>query len=178
MKYLRIVLVSVYVILVVLLLITRCSNQSAKAHAGNGQTGEESAEETIVEAPTEQAERIGGRGELKVTLLWNFPADLDLHVLAPNGCEIYFDNKNDPDTGGFLDVDDRNGGTGSAENIFWENPIDGRYEISVVYYQAVGDVPSTGKCQVVVFKGDEPPTTYDIEMMEVKQKTLVAEIKI
>ena len=155
MKYLRFVLVSVYVVLIILLIITRCSGQAA-----------------------EKAIDIGGKGNLKITLLWDFPADLDLHVLEPSGFEICFENMLNPETGGFMDLDNRNGGAGAAENIFWENPPKGEYVIAVDYYEAVGGIPEIGNCQIVVFKEDEKPVTYNIEITEVKQMVIVAKIEM
>ena len=79
------------------------------------------------------AERIGWNGGLKVTLLWNFMGDIDLHVKQPNGREIYYNDNRDANTGGYLDVDNMEGGNGSAENIYWENPPKGNYTVSLVY---------------------------------------------
>ena len=37
-----------------------------------------------------QAMTVGESGQLKITLLWDFPGDIDLHVEQPNGREIYY----------------------------------------------------------------------------------------
>ena len=74
-----------------------------------------------------------------VCLKWNIATDLDLHVLDPNGEEIYYGHKNSM-SGGELDVD-KTHEPNSIENIFWKikpgNVITaprGRYKIYVKYY--------------------------------------------
>ena len=42
-----------------------------------------------------EAEAVGESGDLKVTLLWDFPGDIDLHVVQPNGRQIYYQHKHD-----------------------------------------------------------------------------------
>ena len=73
-------------------------------------------------------------GDLKITLLWDFEGDIDLHVIEPNGNEIFWDNKVDRSTGGTLDVDNRRGGHASAENIYWEQPPKGQYKVYLHYF--------------------------------------------
>ena len=75
-----------------------------------------------------------GMGALKVTLAWNFYADIDLHAIEPNGTHIYYSNQYSYVTGGFLDLDNRYGYPGSAENIYWTTPEDGTYDIYLHYY--------------------------------------------
>lgn len=184
MKFLKAVLISVYVILLLLVLLPRLDNYWGRSQHAR-------VFEELVEDPTkdptkdpaeddliDRAEDIGGRGALKVTLLWNFSADLDLHVIEPNGTEIYFRNKKDIETGGYLDVDNMDGGRGSAENIYWENPPAGEYMVEVEYYKAKENVVRKGPCQVVVFKGNEEPVVYNLEMKTVGQRELVARIEI
>lgn len=69
-----------------------------------------------------EARNTGQTGNLKVTLLWDFYGDIDLHVMQPNGIVINFSNPQDAATGGALDVDNRQGGKGAAENIFCPIP--------------------------------------------------------
>ena len=74
-----------------------------------------------------------GYGDVQITLRWTNTADLDLHVLDPNGEEIYWDNDYSS-SGGRLDVDDINGY--GPENIYWpknEAP-NGNYEVHVHHY--------------------------------------------
>lgn len=190
MRKLKTILVSVYVILIILLLLSKCNGCSGTKEYGGGKHIREiilveDTVDVINEDPVEHseevidiAENIGNRGKLKVTLLWNFPADLDLHVVEPSGYEIYFNKKKDPATGGYLDVDNQRGGQGSAENIFWENPPSGQYEVYVRYYEKVGDVARKGTCQVVIFNGSDEPATYNVLMDEVKKKEFIARINV
>ncbi len=60
-----------------------------------------------------------GTGQLQVNLSWDQPNDMDLHLIEPNGEEIYYGNSLS-DNGGFLDIDS-NAGCGidgvNSENI-------------------------------------------------------------
>lgn len=127
-----------------------------------------------------QAESIGSTGALKITLLWNFEGDIDLHVKQPNDKEIYYNHKKDTSTGGVLDVDNQNGGNGSAENIYWARPPKGEYTIQLVYYQQSKStgVVGSGICKVVVFQEGKAPQTYTTEMSEVKEIKNIVKIKI
>lgn len=78
-----------------------------------------------------------GTGDVRVTLNWSDRADIDLHVIDPDGEEIYYDNSISS-SGGILDIDNRCGNFEweKPENIYWPNgeaPI-GSYKVSVVYY--------------------------------------------
>lgn len=80
-----------------------------------------------------------GTGDVQVTVQWNSAADIDLHVIDPDGEEIYFVNTTSQ-SGGELDVD-ANAGCGSqmprpVENVFWPRggAPRGSYQVSVVYF--------------------------------------------
>ena len=89
---LRGVLVGVYVLLIALLLLFNCDGNRHTPHdIGNDRDAVEAAEE------------IGGDGDIKITLLWDFPGDVDLHVMQPNGRELCYRNMEDSRTGGKLD---------------------------------------------------------------------------
>ncbi len=83
---------------------------------------------------------IGG-GDVQVTLQWTGPADLDLHVVDPDGEEIYYTNPSSL-SGGQLDKDANAGCNGPAdddnavENIYWppKGAPQGSYAASVVVY--------------------------------------------
>ena len=81
--------------------------------------------------------RIGrkpGSGDVQVTVRWTGGPDVDLHVIDPNGEEIYYQHKKSA-SGGELDVDDTTG-TG-PENIFWPPhaaPL-GQYVVRVVLFK-------------------------------------------
>lgn len=76
-------------------------------------------------------------GEYQVSLVWNGPADLDLHVRCPNNGHIYFERTQA--CGGVLDVDmNAQGGRGSGEpveNVVWAaKPPPGTYRVQVHYF--------------------------------------------
>lgn len=158
---LRGVLVGVYVLLIALLLLFNCD--------GNRHTSRDiSNDRDAVEA----AEEIGGDGDIKITLLWDFPGDVDLHVIQPNGRELCYRNMEDSRTGGKLDVDNREGGRGSAENIFWTRPARGRYVVSVDMYRIDSAAPNGGHAKVVV-KVNGRSQTYDVTLMREGQRVNV-----
>ncbi len=74
-------------------------------------------------------------GEIHVSLIWNDPADLDLHVITPSGEHIFFAHK-ESSCGGWLDVD-MNASKVSLEpieNIFWASSPNGKYRVFVENY--------------------------------------------
>lgn len=174
MRTQKTILITLYPILIILLLLANIK----------GCTNENTAEiSNPIAEPTDsslvrQAERTGNIGELKVTLLWNFQGDIDLHVAQPNGKEIFFDNRRDRLTGGYLDVDNRDGGRGSAENIYWERAKPGKYQVSVEYYgpSKTTDVAESGVCSVVVFQSGKEPHTYNVNMTTVKDKKVITDV--
>jgi hypothetical protein len=197
MKALSAVLASIYVILVILLLLSNCHGcHRTSSTSPRTDTVVETRIDTVVETRVDtvvrvdtireqpqpqprprqddavrQAEQVGNNGELKITLLWDFQADIDLHVLQPNGKEIWYKNKTDNSTGGALDVDHRSGGRGAAENIFWQNPPRGQYKVALKYYgksKNTGQMES-GVCTVVVFQPGKQPKTYKVKMVQKDQ---------
>ena len=83
-----------------------------------------------------------GTGDLEITLSWDTPADLDLHVVDPNGDEIYFLQEM-VDSGGELDLE--SGGRCSPydtmnEHVAWTGgtPPPGVYLIRVHYWSDCG----------------------------------------
>lgn len=178
MKTLKFILGSIYPILIILLLLA-----NIKACQKNKPT--DTSEQPVVEPAdttnvVRQAEQTGKSGNLKVTLLWNFEGDIDLHVLQPNGKEIYYDRKTDESTGGALDVDNQDGGNGSAENIYWEEPPKGEYTVSLVYYKESKStgVAGSGTCKIVVFQEGKEPQTYTSDLSRVKESKNVVKIRI
>ena len=177
MKTLKTVLFSTYALLAILLLINYNTNKTEASTRSSDTLTEEPVDTADV---VRTAEKVGNNGALKVTLLWNFEGDIDLHVKQPNNKEIYYDHKNDVSTGGSLDVDNQNGGNGSAENIYWARPPKGEYTIQLVYYQQSKStgVVGSGICKVVVFQEGKAPQTYTTEMSEVKETKTIIKIKI
>ncbi|HUN96637.1 MAG TPA: DUF6072 family protein [Bradyrhizobium sp.] len=92
----------------------------------------------LVPPPSSDAARVqalgGQSGRLQVILAWDDHNDLDLHIVCPNGEEIAYNNKRAG--GGELDVDATGAEDASAENIRFEAPAPGRYQILVVLYSA------------------------------------------
>lgn len=177
MKTLKTVLFSTYALLAILLLINYNTNKTEASTRSSDTLTEEPVDTADV---VRTAEKVGNNGALKVTLLWNFEGDIDLHVKQPNNKEIYYDHKNDASTGGALDVDNQNGGNGSAENIYWARPPKGEYTIQLVYYQQSKStgVVGSGICKVVVFQEGKAPQTYTTEMSEVKETKTIIKIEI
>ena len=177
MKTLKTVLFSTYALLAILLLINYNTNKTEASTRSSDTLTEEPVDTADV---VRTAEKVGNNGALKVTLLWNFEGDIDLHVKQPNNKEIYYDHKNDASTGGALDVDNQNGGNGSDENIYWARPPKGEYTIQLVYYQQSKStgVVGSGICKVVVFQEGKAPQTYTTEMSEVKETKTIIKIKI
>lgn len=183
MKLLRFILIMIYPVLIILLLLS--SFRGCRNPDWNGD-GDAVQEETEYSEPTDtadvvsRAENIGERGELKVTLLWDFRGDIDLHVLQPNGMEIYYDKKKDDSTGGYLDVDNMEGGAGSAENIYWPSVAKGKYTVGLVYYGEAksSGVSESGTCKVVVFRPGREPETFQVPMTSVGEKKKIVEFEI
>ena len=125
-----------------------------------------------------QALEVGQGGDLKITLLWDFPADIDLHILQPNGREIFYRNPVDRRTGGYLDVDNRAGGNGSAENVYYSSPLSGRYKVYLKYYSASSEssIAGSGNCRVVVFQEGCEAKTYNVEMNSVGTERYVTTV--
>lgn len=127
-----------------------CSNQQAP-----GPTVDHSA----VPAPQNQGDpaiesrldsQQGQRGDMNVSLVWDTVSDLDLAVTCPNGTIISFRNRTPAQCPGRLDVDANvsrlNATTQPIENVFFENPSAGTYQISVNLFSRngiSGDLPFT-----------------------------------
>jgi hypothetical protein len=87
-----------------------------------------------------------GTGEVQVTLLWTAGDDLDLHVIDPEGAEIYFGQRTSP-SGGQIDHDDTGGCETSSthvENIFWPEggAPSGEYRAFVQNFRGCGGAAS------------------------------------
>ena len=78
-------------------------------------------------------------GKLNINLVWNGLSDLDLNVICPCKTSISFYQSGCYKCKGKLDVDmNRNPKTASStpiENIYWNEPISGIYQIFVSNYQ-------------------------------------------
>lgn len=77
-----------------------------------------------------------GTGALQISLTWGNSSDHDIHVLAPDGCEIYYGNSYCGNA--TLDRDDVDGF--GPENIFWENNApNGQYKVEVEDFEGISD---------------------------------------
>lgn len=92
----------------------------------------------------------GQRGDMNVSLVWNTLSDIDLAVTCPNGVTISFGDRAPAQCPGRLDVDanvSRSRATPTPiENIFFENPQTGSYQIEVSLFSrhgVTGDLPFT-----------------------------------
>ena len=81
-----------------------------------------------------------GTGDIQVTLSWDRDSDVDLHVIAPGGEEIYYARRQAP-SGGELDLDSNAGCSIDGvrnENITW--PVGraprGQYTVRVDYWSS------------------------------------------
>ena len=84
-------------------------------------------------------------GDLQVTVSWDTDADLDLHMVDPNGDEIYY-GREEVDSGGVLHLDSYCGPRRFIRNehIGWSQgtPPPGIYEVRVDYWENC-DAPET-----------------------------------
>lgn len=101
-----------------------------------------------------------GTGDVQVNITWDSRADLDLHVLDPQGAEIYWAGRTSP-SGGRLDLDS-NAGCASdgprAENIYWATGLvapHGDYIVRVDNWSSCG-VTATNYVVTVNAKGKAP----------------------
>lgn len=189
MKFLRCFLFFTYVVVIALLLLNNCKSCT---HSPKDTEEEDDDEEFIdtVAPPrhTEQpdtiptndvirrSEEAGQTGELQVTLLWDYIADLDLHIQQPNGVELWYNNKRDPSTGGELDRDCRPGGTGSAENAYWTTPPAGEYVIAIDYYDNSNPENTAGTCTVRIHQEGKPDKIKRVQMTYPGQQEIIDNI--
>jgi len=161
MKAMRVILVLVYVLLIILLLLgllTTCFRSCS-----------------LPDLPERDVRNIGGNGDVKVTLQWDFYADIDLHVTDPAGEEIDYTNTSSR-SGGELDVDNQDGGSGAAENVFWEsNPPRGNYQVDLVYYAEKSSTPKEGTCRVTVLLKDQDAKVYEVHMSPESERVHVTD---
>lgn len=182
MNYLKAILFGTYVALILTLLLTNmrwCRPQLEPTLPEVDPPIEEPQTDTLRGA--EEARQIGGSGDLKITLLWDYYADMDLHVKQPNNQTIYYSSPRDNATGGFLDVDNRTGGNNAAENIYWNNPPSGDYSVSLHYYgrgtNGNGNTQS-GICKIFVFWKGEVIQSHSVNMSQVGEMKLVTKVSV
>lgn len=85
-----------------------------------------------------------GAGQVQVSVSWDRDSDVDLHVIDPNGEEIYWDHRGSA-SGGVLDLDsnaDCELDHKRNENVTWKKAPPGRYTVRVDYYRSCGEPSS------------------------------------
>ncbi len=97
-----------------------------------------------------------GAGDVQVSVTWDAPTDVDLHVVDPAQEEIYFANLTSA-SGGTLDLDSNAACTIDGinnENITWpvSGAPSGTYEVSLVYWSACSQ-PQTNYTVTVFVRG-------------------------
>lgn len=101
-------------------------------------------------------------GDVQVSIAWDSPADVDLHVIEPGAEEIYYGNPRST-AGGVLDLDS-NAACGSDgprnENITYPGvtPPSGTYTVRVDYWDSCAATET--RYVVTVLVRDRPPQTY------------------
>jgi Fibronectin type III domain len=88
---------------------------------------------------------VGVAGDVQVSVSWDAPSDVDLHVVEPNGTDIYYGNPSSA-TGGQLDVDSNAACSidgRQIENVRWAGQApSGTFTVRVDYWDSCG-VPLT-----------------------------------
>lgn len=102
-----------------------------------------------------------GTGEIQVSVSWDAPSDVDLHVVDPSGEEIYFGNRQS-ESGGELDLDSNPAcslDNVNNENITWpeDGAPRGEYVVRVNYWADCG-VAETNYVVTIQVQGRAPQT--------------------
>ena len=99
-------------------------------------------------APAASAVRIIGvaTGDVQVSVWWDAPTDVDLHVIDPAQEEVYFANRESA-SGGVLDLDSNpacNIDGVNNENIVWPTggAPSGNYTVNLVYFDECAELES------------------------------------
>ncbi len=102
-----------------------------------------------------------GTGQVQVSVSWNTPTDVDLHVVEPSGEEVFYGFPTSS-TGGQLDLDSNAGcalDNVNNENITW-NPTAprGQYTVRVDYWSACELTTNTNYVVTVQVQGQQTRT--------------------
>ena len=127
----------------------------------------------------------GSNGQFRIHLEWRTIDDLDLHLIIPDGQEIFYSKKEVISNGykGHLDVDANAGSYTDTpqENIFWDNGApEGRYKVNVHCYTYRSNLSSIPFVVTVFSEGTEPITrtgNYSITQAKEKQTKTVIEFE-
>lgn len=97
----------------------------------------------VTDSIKDRVKKAGGSvtGDLRCSLSWFNADDLDIHIIEPNGNQIFFSSRENRFTGGKLDVDMNAGGRNNSvdpvENITWPNKdmmLQGDYRLVINNY--------------------------------------------
>jgi hypothetical protein len=98
-----------------------------------------------------------GSGELQVSVSWDAASDVDIHLVEPDGTEIYYGAQTSP-SGGTLDLDSNPGcniDNVNNENITYTEAPPGEYSVLVDYYSGC-EVEQTNYVVTVQLPGQQP----------------------
>ena len=116
-----------------------------------------------------------GAGDVQVSVAWDAPTDVDLHVTDPANEEIYFANTTSA-SGGTLDLDSN--AACSIDNINNENitwPINGappgNYSVDLVYYASCSQPQSN--YTVTIFVRGQPTQTFSGTLVTANASTRI-----
>ena len=136
----------------------------------------------VTDSIKQKVKAAGGNidADVRCSLHWFNYDDLDIHVIEPDGNEIFFSSKKSYKTGGELDID-MNAGSGNSrdavENIFWKdqrNMIDGKYQLRVHNYCKRETIDVGFECEIECNGGESHKFEYG-QMVKNNESILVAE---
>ena len=119
-------------------------------------------------------------GALQWTLAWKTGDDLDLHVVGPDGVEVFFAHRKGGSSGLMLDVDclgqfGSNCLAGNVENIFTpreKKPAEGTYRGWVVVYQTARDDSDPGRVISAMLGGRVAGKTFRMPLTLAAQRSV------
>jgi hypothetical protein len=100
-----------------------------------------------------------GTGEIQVSVSWDADSDVDLHVIDPDGDEVFY-GQTTTESGGTLDLDSNPGCSLDGvnnENITWASAPRGTYTVRLDYFQSC-DVEETSYVVTVQREGEAAET--------------------
>lgn len=114
-----------------------------------------------------------GSGDVQVSVAWDAPTDVDLHVTDPSGEEIYFGNSSSQ-SGGTLDLDSN--ASCSIDNVNNENIVwpaggapTGQYSVHLVYWSACTQPQSNYTVTILVV--GQPPQVFSGTLINANANT-------
>ena len=136
---------------------------------------------TYVSEVSTRRSKVGGEiGNLTVSLIWDTTDDLDLFVFEPDGTRV---GPGDPKSknGGVLDVDANYETITSnpMENIYWELPPKGHYNIQIKCFQpreTQRGKPIKFACEILKMKSDL--LKYSGEIKAISNETISVPLEV